>query len=85
MGSDQLDSLLRPTKTVKRRKGKGFEEICRFFIFLCLLWLVSGGITGIKQGCRVAIPELDKVKNVLLPGVRLNLDLSCGLDVDLQV
>lgn len=31
-------------------------------------------------GCCVAIPELHRAKNKLLPGIRLDLDLGCGLE-----
>lgn len=36
------------------------------------------------DGC-VAIPELQRAKNELLLGIRLDLDLGCGLDVDRKV
>lgn len=87
LGSSQLDSLLRSTRTVKGEKGRALTKICRFFIFLCLLWLVLGGKNGNKTRQRQSAvsPYLSCTKLKISLGIRFDLDFSCGLDVDHQV
>lgn len=75
MGSSELDSLLR---LLRRR----FHTNMPVFVFFCLMWLVFGNNGNkTKPDGSVTIPALHGA----FPGIRLDLDLGCGLDVGLQI